>query len=100
MFRDKDIKAVCKVGCLGCKACERTSGMFTVVDNLSTIDYNNYTLENLKTGLAAAEKCPRNRSVFVGIPSEKDIVESAKEDLPEVIMPDFKTTVDDTGWRG
>lgn len=96
----KDVKDVCKVGCLACKACERTCKMFSVQNNLSTIDYDNYTLENLTAGLEAAEKCPRNRLVFVGIPSERDILEAAKEDLPEVIEADFKTTVDDTEWRG
>ncbi len=96
----KDVKSVCKVGCLGCKACERTSNLFTIDNNLSTINYDHYTLENLETGLAAAKKCPRNRLVFVGIPSEKDIMEAAEEDLPSVVRPDFKTTVDDTEWRG
>ncbi len=96
----KDVKAVCKVGCLGCKACERTSGMFTVINNLSTINYDNYTLENLQSGLLAAKKCPRNRLVFVGMPSDKDVLAVAEEDLPDVIEPDFKTSVDDTEWRG
>jgi Na+-translocating ferredoxin:NAD+ oxidoreductase RNF subunit RnfB len=96
----KDVKAVCKVGCLGCKACERASGMFAVVDNLSTINYDNYTRENLESGLLAAKKCPRNRLVFVGVPSEKDLLAVADEELPDVITPDFKTSVDDTEWRG
>ena len=96
----KDVKSVCKVGCLGCKACERASGMFTVVNNLSTIDYENYTIENLKTGVQAAHKCPRNRLVFVGEPTEKDLLAVADEELPDVIVPDFKTTVDDMEWRG
>jgi electron transport complex protein RnfB len=95
-----DVKSVCKVGCLGCRACERTSEMFAVVDNLSTIDYDNYTLANLEAGLTSAKKCPRNRLVFVGIPSEEDILAVAKEHLPDVITSDFKTTVDDTEWRG
>jgi len=95
-----DVKRVCKVGCLGCNSCARTSDMFDVQNNLSCIDYDNYTLENLESGLIAAKKCPRNRLVFVGIPSEKEILAAAKEDLPEVIQPDFKTTVDDTEWRG
>ncbi|WP_372678086.1 RnfABCDGE type electron transport complex subunit B [Desulfosarcina sp.] len=96
----KDVKSVCKVGCLGCRACERASDMFTVVDNLSTIDYDNYTGENMISGLAATKKCPRNRLVFVGIPSEEDILSVAGEELPDVIEPDFKTSVDDTEWRG
>ncbi len=96
----KDVKAVCKVGCLGCKACERASGMFSVVNNLSTVDYDNYTIENLKSGLLAAKKCPRNRLVFVGEPTTQDILAVADEELPDVIVPEFKTTVDDTEWRG
>jgi Na+-translocating ferredoxin:NAD+ oxidoreductase subunit B len=96
----KDVKSVCKVGCLGCKACERASGMFTIQNNLSTIDYDNYTIENLKTGLTAARKCPRNRLVFIGKPTEEDLLAVADEDLPDVIVPKFKTTVDDTEWRG
>ncbi len=96
----KDVKAVCKVGCLGCRACERASDMFTIHNNLSTINYDNYTLENLKTGMKATEKCPRNRLIFVGVPSDKDILAVAEEELPTVIEPDFKTTVDETEWRG
>ena len=96
----RDVKAVCKVGCLGCRACERASGMFSVVDNLSTINYDDYTRENLASGLMAAKKCPRNRLVFVGTPTESDLQAVADEDLPEVVRPDFKTSVDDTEWRG
>jgi electron transport complex protein RnfB len=96
----KDVKSVCKVGCVGCKACERISDMFALVNNLSTIDYDNYSPEKLKSGLKAVDKCPRNRLVFVGKPSEKDVLAVADEELPEVITPDFKTTVDDTEWRG
>jgi hypothetical protein len=48
----------------------------------------------------AAKKCPRNRLVFVGIPSKKDVLAVIEEELPDVIEPDFKTTVDDTEWRG
>lgn len=96
----KDVKSVCKVGCLGCKACEKSSPLFTLQNNLSTIDYDRYTLENLASGVMAAKKCPRNRLIFVGKPSEKDILAVADEALPEVIMAQFKTTVDDTEWRG
>jgi len=97
----KDVKAVCKVGCLGCKACERASnGLFCMDNNLSSIDYDNYTGGNLEDCLLAAKKCPRNRLVFVGTPSEVDKAAVGDEELPEVIKPDFKTTVDDTEWRG
>ena len=56
--------------------------------------------QTLESGLLAARKCPRNRLVFVGIPSEKDLLAVADEELPAVITPDFKTSVDDTEWRG
>jgi len=96
----KSVKTVCKVGCLGCKACQRASGMFTVENNLSTINYDNYTLENLKTSLTATRKCPRNRIVFVGKPTDQDLSAVSEENLPDIIVPKFKTTVDDTEWRG
>ena len=48
--------------------------LLAVVNNLSTFIYDNYTLDNLTSGLVAAKKCPRNRLVFVGIPSDEDIL--------------------------
>ncbi|WP_419656889.1 RnfABCDGE type electron transport complex subunit B [Desulfosarcina variabilis] len=96
----KDVKTVCNVGCLGCKACERASDMFCIENNLSCIDYDNYTIENLKTGLTAAKKCPRHRLVFVGKPTDQDLSAVTEEELPDIIVPKFKTTVDDTEWRG
>lgn len=96
----KDVKAVCKVGCLGCKACTRLSDLFTVENNLSCINYDAYTPDCLDDAVKASEKCPRNRLVFIGIPSAKDIAETEHEEMPELIKPDFKTTVDDTEWRG
>lgn len=96
----KEVKAVCKVGCLGCKACTRVSDMFTVEDNLSTINYENYRPDRLDELLAASNKCPRNRLVFVGKPTDKDLSAAEGLELPEVVKPDFKTTVDDTEWRG
>ncbi len=96
----KDVTAVCKVGCLGCKACARKSDLFKVVDNLSTIDYDAYEPECSLEVLEACQKCPRHRLVFVGKPTEKDLAAAADKEAPEVIKPDFKTTVDDTEWRG
>ena len=96
----KDVKRVCKVGCLGCRACERTSDLFKVENNLSTINYETYAQSNFEDVLKATKKCPRNRLVFVGKPSSADIAAVADEELPDVVTPDFKTTVDDTEWRG
>ena len=36
----------------------------------------------------------------VGIPSDEAILAVAGEEPPDVIEPDFKTSVDDTEWRG
>ncbi|MDL2274559.1 RnfABCDGE type electron transport complex subunit B [Desulfosarcina sp. OttesenSCG-928-G10] len=94
----KDVKIVCNVGCLGCKACERISDLFVLKNNLSTISYDAYSPEKMETAMKAAQKCPRQRLVFVGKPDAKDALPG---DAPlQVVVPDFKTTVDDTEWRG
>lgn len=98
--KGKEVTAVCRVGCLGCRACTRLSELFIVENNLSTINYDAYTPDKLKDAMKATKKCPRNRLVFVGKPGVADIEAVAGEELPEVVRPDFKTTVDDTEWRG
>ncbi len=96
----KDVMRVCKVGCVGCGACERNCSLFTVKNNLSTIDYEAYDPDALENVLKACGKCPRNRLVFVGKPTEHDLAAVSAEELPDVVVPEFKTTVDDTEWRG
>jgi H+/Na+-translocating ferredoxin:NAD+ oxidoreductase subunit B len=96
----KEVKKVCSVGCMGCKACTRVSSVFKMENSLSTIDYDEYTAECELDMLKACEKCPQNRLVFVGKPSPKDLEKTKGEELPEVVTADFKTTVDDTEWRG
>ncbi len=51
-----DMKALCAVGCIGCKICEKVcpAGAITVTDNLAKVDYSLCT----QCGLCA-EKCPR-----------------------------------------
>lgn len=96
----KEVKRVCTVGCLACKACERLSDLFKVEDNLSSIDYDAYTPEKLEDALKACKKCTRNRLVFVGKPTAEDVAAVRDEEVPEVATADFKTTVDNTEWRG
>ncbi len=97
----KDVRAVCKVGCIGCGVCHRTAAdLFSVKDHLSQIDYDQYDPEKMDAAKLAVRKCPMRRLVFVGKPSEKDIAETAGEEAPAVATADFKTTVDRTGWRG
>ncbi len=93
------VREVCKVGCLGCRACERTAGdLFTVVENLSRINYEAYDPEKLAAARSAAEKCPMRRIVEVGKPPRERAAEP--EDLLSPVRADFKTTVDKTEWRG
>ena len=96
----KDVRAVCKVGCIGCRACARASSLFKVEDNLSAIDYDQYDPDKMEALNLAVNKCPMKRLVLVGRPSEKDLKAVADEKAPEVVQADFKTTVDQTEWRG
>lgn len=95
-----DVRAVCAVGCLGCRACLRVApDLISMEGALPVINYDNYdpTDETIEKVL---EKCPRKRLVFVGKPSEEHLAAVAEEELPESVQADFKTTVDDTKWRG
>ena len=94
-----DVRAVCKVGCIGCKACERVNDLLQIEENVATLDYDKYDPEQVNFD-AALEKCPRQSLLFVGKPSEKDLAAVAEEELPQRIEADFRTTVDDTEWRG
>ena len=38
--------------------------------------------------------------LFVGKPRPEDLEKTRDEELPDVVAPDFKTTVDDLEWRG
>ena len=96
----KDVKAVCKVGCLGCKACQRVSKLFTVEDNISRIDYDQYDPADLDDLHVALDKCPMKRIVVIGKPSEKDLAAVADREAPAIVEADFKTTVDNADWRG
>jgi RnfABCDGE-type electron transport complex B subunit len=99
----KAVKDVCTVGCIGCKACQRNSDLFKVENNLSVVNYEAYSslddsgIDKLQK---AMDKCPRKGIVFMGKPSEKDILSVMHEDVPHIAEADFKTTVDDTEWRG
>ncbi|MCK4601899.1 MAG: RnfABCDGE type electron transport complex subunit B [Phycisphaerae bacterium] len=96
----KDVKAVCKVGCIGCKACERTSELFKVDENISRIDYDKYDSAKMGELNVVIEKCPMRRITYVGEPTEKDLAEVAEEQVPKIVQADFKTTVDKTDWHG
>ncbi|NCC52307.1 MAG: RnfABCDGE type electron transport complex subunit B [Spartobacteria bacterium] len=97
----KEVKAVCKVGCIGCKACQRNDeGLFTVEDNLPRINYENYDPANMDAAAIAVQKCPMKRIISVGKPTTKDMESLADVEVPALIVADFKTTVDNTDWQG
>lgn len=98
--KGKDVTAVCTVGCIGCGQCARTSKLFKIENNLSTIDYDAYTADCLPEVLEACNKCKRQRLVFVGKPTPDDLEKTKDQELPDIVAPDFKTTVDDMEWRG
>ncbi|ADL68391.1 electron transport complex, RnfABCDGE type, B subunit [Thermoanaerobacterium thermosaccharolyticum DSM 571] len=53
--KGKNVRPVCTVGCIGCKACERACNYDAVhvIDNLAKIDY-----EKCVSCMACVEKCP------------------------------------------
>jgi len=98
--KGKDVVAVCNVGCIGCGACARTSDLFTIKNNLSTINYDSYSPTCPQEVLDACKKCKRQRLVFVGKPTASDLEKTKDHELPELVEPKFKTSVDDMEWRG
>ncbi len=93
-----DVKAVCQIGCIGCSACARKSDEISMEAALPTIDYEAY--EQQTDFSAPLEKCPRESLVYVGQPSEADLIKVGEEETPDRFEADFRTTVDDTEWRG
>jgi len=97
--RDKgpDVKAVCNVGCIGCSGCTRRCEVMAMDGNLPVIDYDRYDESGFATAL---EKCPRESLTYIGKPTPEDLAAVAGEAVPDRIEADFKTTVDETEWRG
>jgi len=94
----KDVKAVCKVGCIGCKACTLKNDLMGMNGNLPGVQYELYDVEGGFEPILS--KCKQGGLTFVGKPSAKDLAAVADEELPDRVEADFKTTVDDTEWRG
>jgi RnfABCDGE-type electron transport complex B subunit len=98
----KDVKAVCEVGCLGCKACARLVGdLISIEDNLPTVNYEEYPPAHVDEKMQAVlEKCPMKRFVKIGTPDRQDVEKVQDEEMPNVVVGEFKTTVDKTEWHG
>ncbi len=54
----KNTRAVCPVGCIACRQCERTCDLFHVQDNLSHLDYGRYDPARADELQTASAKCP------------------------------------------
>ena len=62
----KDAKAVCNNACVGCKACAKVSDLFTISDNLSKCNYDDYSASKHEDAVKAVEKCPTGCIHFMG----------------------------------
>lgn len=98
----KDVKAVCKVGCIGCGVCARNAeGLISMEGKLPKFNYESYDPATIAQCLkTAVEKCPMGGIVEVGHPTKKDLDAVKDETLPDVVVGTFETTVDKTEWRG
>lgn len=78
----RNVKQVCKVGCMGCKACQRMfAQLFEVRDNLSYLNYDTYTGE--EDFAKAMDKCPAGVMMFFGKPKPEYAEMLAQEEVKE-----------------
>ena len=57
-------RKMCKVGCIGCGLCKKNSDIFEVNNNLATIKYDDYKVDE---GVDTAKgKCPTKVIIMVG----------------------------------
>jgi ferredoxin len=98
----KDVKGVCKIGCIGCKACGRASKLFSFAegDSIPSMDYDQYDPAEMEDLDVALNKCPQKRLLMVGNPTEHDLEATEDLEVPTIVKPDFETTVDKTEWHG
>jgi RnfABCDGE-type electron transport complex B subunit len=95
----KDVLQVCKVGCTGCKNCQKaSSGLIVVQDNLPSINYQEYS--PLASLGVIQDKCSREGLVWVGKPSPRQVTVASDDGGPPPLKADFETTVDRTNWQG
>jgi len=94
----KDVKNVCQTGCIGCKACSRDNELIKMDGNLPIIDYEAYDPDSAMEPIL--DKCRMESLFFIGKPTPEELAKIAHEEMPDRVEADFKTTVDDTEWRG
>lgn len=65
----KAVKGMCKVGCIGCKLCERLAkDVFKVENNVAHIDYESYGGEETEEVQKVLDKCPAEVLLYFGKP--------------------------------
>lgn len=93
----KDVKNVCEVGCTGCKSCAKFDAPIQMNGLLPVIQYDSYSNAQ-KDGLdQALDKCPVKALFYVGRLGEQYC---GDETGMEVFEADYKSTIDETEWRG
>jgi H+/Na+-translocating ferredoxin:NAD+ oxidoreductase subunit B len=97
----KVVRLVCETGCIGCGACaKKAPDLITMKGSLPVIDYDIWDSGEVDIQ-PALDKCPRTAGlIFIGKPTEEDKEAVKDEETPKVADSEFKTTVDDTEWRG
>ncbi|MCK4340512.1 MAG: RnfABCDGE type electron transport complex subunit B [Phycisphaerae bacterium] len=76
----KAVKAVCKVGCIGCKLCQRFApDVFEVPGNIADINYEKYTGEETEEVKKVLDKCPAEILLYFGRPKLKHAEQLAAE---------------------
>jgi electron transport complex protein RnfB len=95
----KDVSRVCTVGCIGCQRCVKDNPHMAMEGNLPVIRYEDYDPTRIDFDVIL-ESCNKESLVVLGRPTAAVLAAVADEEVPERIEADFKTTVDDTEWRG
>ncbi len=77
----KAVKAVCKVGCIGCKMCQRLApDVFAVDNNVARIDYDKYEGEESEELKKVLDKCPAEVLLYFGKPKPEYAEQLAAEE--------------------
>jgi RnfABCDGE-type electron transport complex B subunit len=77
----KAVKEVCKVGCIGCKLCQRLApDIFTVDNNVASINYENYSGDETEEIQKVLDKCPAEVLLYFGKPRPEDTAKLEAEE--------------------
>ncbi len=79
----KQVKAVCSVGCNGCKLCTRACDLFSMDNNLSRIDYDKYDPDQTADLEVALQKCPVKCLAYRGSPRSQSPLPSPPKKRPK-----------------